>query len=105
MKQGDTLPNLPFQLFEPDKVTPLNVSAASVINLVVRQRNAVNPIFKKPVTMTDPATGVGHYDWQAGDTDVTGTFDYEFEITWNTGDIQSIPADTYFQLNIVDDLG
>lgn len=107
IKQGDTLPNLPFQIFEPDGVTPTNLTGATV-NMVVRTKpgtNATPVLFKKPCTLTSAALGQGVYDWDDGDTDVGGNFEYEFEITWPDTNVQTVPVDTYLDLVIVDDIG
>lgn len=108
MKRGDRRPYLPFQFFEPDKVTPLDVSGALVINIVVRVKGADPadpPVFKSPVTMTDEVQGIGDYRWAAGDTDVEGNYEYEFEITWPNAEPQTIPQDSFFALTIIADAG
>ena len=108
IKQNDTLPNLAFQLFQPDRVTPLDLAAVSVINLVVRASggtDATVPLFKKPCAIISPSLGTGVYDWDPGDTAISGSYEYEFEITWANGDIQTIPQDGYYSLLIVDDIG
>lgn len=107
IKQGDTVPNIPFQVFEPDGVTPANLTGATV-RIVVRTKggsNATPPLFKKPCVLTTPADGIGHYDWDEGDTDIGGNFEYEFEITFGDGNIQTVPVDSYLDLVIVDDIG
>lgn len=108
IKRNDLRPYLPFRFFEPDGVTGLDVSAATEINLVCRAVGAgveAAPKFKKPVDMTNAAAGIGEYRWSADDTDTPGQFEYEFEITWPGGEPQTIPADSYFQLTVVDDVG
>jgi hypothetical protein len=105
MKQGDTRPNLPFQMFQPDKVTPLSLAAATSVSIAVRPKNDVTMTFKKACVITDVDLGTGYYDWDVGDTAIAGNFQYEFEIVWNNGDIQTVPVDGYFDLVIVDDIG
>jgi hypothetical protein len=107
IKQGDTVPNIPFQVFQPDGVTPANLTGATV-RIVVRTKggnNATPVLFKKPCVLTSAATGVGYYDWETGDTSAAGAFEYEFEITYGDGEIQTVPVDSYLDLVIVDDIG
>lgn len=108
IKRNDLRPYLPFQFFQADGVTPLNVTSATAINFVCRVKGSTvddPPKFKKLVTMTDAAQGLGEYRWSGTDTDTAGDFEYEFEITWPGPEPQTIPADSYFALVIVDDVG
>lgn len=107
IKQGDTLPNIPFQIFKPDGVTPEDLTGADV-SIVVRTKggtNATPVLFKKPCDITDALLAKGVYDWDAGDTAVAGNYEYEFEITWADGNIQTVPVETYLELLIIDDIG
>jgi hypothetical protein len=103
IKENDTLPNLPFQLFGPDNL-PLDLSAATSVSIAVRGKDTGTLLFKKVCDIVDEENGLGEYDWDAEDTALPGAYSYELEILWNTGDIQTIPADTYFDLLIVDDI-
>jgi hypothetical protein len=105
IKQGDTLPNLPFQFFKPDKVTPLDLTNITTVSIVIRTKDTLTLLFKKPCTISSAVDGKGYYDWDTGDTDSVGAFQYEFEIHWASGDIQTIPVDTYFDLVVIDDIG
>jgi len=108
IKRHDLRPYLPVEFFEPDGVTPLDVSDADEINMVCRAKNATSeapPKFKKPVFMIDATIGDGEYRWSGNDTDTSGTFNYEFEILWPGGIPQTFPADSYFELVVADDLG
>lgn len=105
IKQGDTRPNLPFQIFQPDQVTPLDLSAVDTISIVVRPKSGGVMTFKKECTITDVALGKGIYDWETGDTATVGDFQYELEILWVNGDVQTVPVDGYFDLVVVDDIG
>jgi hypothetical protein len=107
IKQNDTLPYLYFQFFEPDAVTPLDLTGAAV-SLVMRKVGAVPeaaPALKKACVVSSPLEGIGYYQWDAADTAESGDFEYEFEIVWGDGGVQTIPADAYFKLTVVDDIG
>jgi len=112
VKQNDTLPNLPFKIFQPDGVTAQDLTDATSISIVVRPKNSAPTVpatFKKPCVILDqsvPANlGWGFYDWDPSDTATPGNFEYEFEIIWDDGAVQTVPADSYLDLVIVDDIG
>lgn len=103
IKQNDTLPYLSFQIFEPDGSTPLDVTNAREINLCVRHRGG-EVILKNPCVVVNAEQGLCQYIWSAADTRTAGVFQYEFEITWGDGNIQTVPVDSYLELIIVDDI-
>jgi hypothetical protein len=112
IKQNDTLPTLPFTILQPDGVTPQDLTNVTSISMVVRTKGAAStapPLFKKPCTIllqSVPANkGKGTFTWVAADTATSGAFEYEFEIIWNDGGIQTVPADGYLDLTITDDIG
>jgi hypothetical protein len=111
LKQNDTLPTLPFRILQPDGETPQDLTDATSITMVVRTKGAQStapPLFKKPctkLTQTGADIGRGYYAWVAADTATAGAFEYELEIIWTDGGIQTVPADGYLDLVIVDDIG
>ena len=112
IKQNDTLPTLPFRILQPDGLTGQNLTDVAEINMIVRTKGAAStapPLFKKVCTILDqsiPANvGWGYFAWAASDTATAGNFEYEFEIEWDDGAIQTVPADSYLDLVIVDDIG
>lgn len=112
IKQNDTLPNLPFRILQPDGLTGQDLTDVESISMVVRTKGsnpASAPLFKKPCTILDQGipinVGWGFYAWEAADTAAAGSFEYEFEIIWNDGAVQTVPADSYLDLTIFDDIG
>jgi hypothetical protein len=112
IKQNDTLPNLPFKIFQPDGITAQNLSNVEEINIVVRTKGGTpaSPVtFKKPCVILDqgvPANvGWGYYNFDPSDTATPGSYEYEFEIEWDDGNIQTVPVTGYLDLVIVDDIG
>ena len=53
--------------------------------------------------LDDDARRVG-YAWQTGDTDIPGTFQSEFEVTYSTGEIETFPNDGFLAIEIIDDI-
>lgn len=105
IKQGDLRPNLPFQIFEADEVTPLDLTTATSVSIVVRKKGDTVVLFKDTCDLTNAAQGLGVYDWKVGDTAEAGQMEYEFEILWQDGSPQTVPVDRYLEMTIVDDIG
>ena len=116
MKRGDLRPYL-FAVLEkptvpvPDPANPAHwapldeIALATVINFVMRRKGENEVVQKAPCTILVAAEGTIEYQWQPGDTDDAGEFEYEFEITWPNAEPQTIPRDSYFDLTIVPDIG
>lgn len=105
MKRGDLRPNLPFQIFQADGETPLDLTTVESISLAMRHKAGDPPLdFKKECVIADAENGLGYYEWVDGDTDTAGEYEYEFEIIWSDGDPQTVPVDSYFELVIIQDV-
>ena len=53
----------------------------------------------------DPEEGIAPvlgYQWQPGDTDVTGRYDAEFDVTYPTGRIESFPDPGFIRVMVGD---
>jgi len=53
---------------------------------------------------SNPAAGQVSYAWQTDETDTSGIFLAEFEVTWTGGKIQTYPSKGYISVEVVDDL-
>lgn len=103
IKRNDTSPAILYQL---DPAVSLG-NATVVFNM--RAADA------KPADPNTIARGTGYvhsldppvvgYEWQEGDTDVSGTFKAEFEVTNIDGSVESWPNRKYITVKIEDDLG
>ena len=108
IKRNDRRPYLEAQFFQPDGVTPLNITAALGIQMVMRLKGTkINdaPKIKAPCLVINALEGKVQYRWEDGDTDTPGMFEYEFEIEWVGGELQTLPQNGYFLLQILDDVG
>ena len=58
------------------------------------------------INVTDAAAGEGEYQWQAGETDTSGIYRIEFEVTPGSGGKFTIPNPKYGEAEVVihDDL-
>jgi len=55
-------------------------------------------------SINDGAAGDIQYDWQAADTDVSGIFNAEFEVTFADGSIETFPNYGYIKVRVYEDL-
>lgn len=98
LKVGDTAPALSFDM---------NVSTVGA-TVTFRMENAASGITKisaGTVTMDDAANGVGHYDWQAADTDTKGHFRAEVRVVYSNGKIQRFPQVGWLEIDIEENAG
>jgi len=100
IKRGDTWPPLEAQLTGESGVIDLTDADSVRVNL----RSDTVSIVTGPVDFVDRAAGKLSYQWETGDLAVAGTYRGEFEIHWNTGDIQTVPNDDYFTVEVFQDL-
>ena len=102
VKQNDTVPALEAQLLDADGVG-INLEMSQV------RFRAIERFGKKTIekfaTITDELTGKVQIDWQAGDTDIAGYYNCEFEITFTDSTILTVPNDGYFMISIIEELG
>jgi len=102
IKQNDTSPAIQRQCLDYAD-NPVNVTGASV-------RFLMRPVGDSTVKVTgvgsvvDGATGLVKYQWSTGDTDTTGDFEAEFEVTYTDGTVETFPNTTYIKVKITDDI-
>lgn len=87
--QGDTAPDLVAVIHEEDDAeTPIDLTGASV---AFQMRKADDRRYTVNATMVadDPVNGQFHYEWGTNDLAVPGTYQGQFEITYQDGKIQT----------------
>jgi len=108
MKRNDTWPPLSAVLTDGED-NPLDLTAADTVRILLS-----GPITIKtgPAAIVgDPKNGAVEYEWQGAeggdpaDLHTAGEYKGEFEVTNEDGTIFTVPNDTYFTLNVVEDLG
>jgi hypothetical protein len=55
-------------------------------------------------TVINPNKGIVAYEWQTGDTANTGIHSAEFQITYNSGKIETFPNTGYIKVVIKDEI-
>lgn len=104
IKRNDTQP-FPRAVLGYDDGSEANLSAATSVKFIMRACKTGALKVSAPATIVDAAGGVVEYQWETGDTDTAGKYDYEWEVTWATGRIQTFPGEGYGVINIGADLG
>lgn len=104
IKRGDTAPAVEATLRQPGTAeglpgAPIDLTAATTVRFLMEGGVADDAV------IVDAAGGQVRYDWQPGETDVAGTHDAEFEITWGDGRKQTVPNGEYIKVVIAADLG
>lgn len=100
IKQHDTWP--PLQATLTDQDGPINLTNATAVRLIMKGSTVT---VTGGCTVVDPVNGVVSYAWAVGDLAVADNYQVEFEITWNTGTIETVPNDGYMNVSVVADLG
>jgi hypothetical protein len=97
IKVGDTAPDLQATLKNSDG-SVIDLSSASAVLFHMREKGTTTALIESAATIVSAAGGVVKYVWQAGDTDTEGTYDGEFEITFNDGSISTVPNNGYIEI-------
>lgn len=98
MKVDDTAPPLTVQLVNNNG--PIDLTPATRVRLLIWDQDNNVKVDAECVIDDDPETGRLSYQWQEGDTDTAGLFDFEFVIAWQDLTVESIPKDEYYHLRI-----
>lgn len=81
----------------------LTTASAAVFNLRLHGGTAVK-ISRGACTISDAVNGEVTYTWGTADTNTVGTYDAEVEVVWPGGKAETFPNNTYWTVNIVDDI-
>jgi hypothetical protein len=103
----------PFTLKRGDRGRPLVVTLTPDVNIlgatvVLNMRNrdtGAMAITRGAMTILQASPGRVQYDWQAGQTDAAGVYEFEVEVTFANGQPVTYPSDGYWPLIIDPDLG
>lgn len=81
---------------------PIDLTGATVYFLM---RNiAAGTVIRQAATIVSPSLGTVEYQFAAGETDVVGAYQIEWEIVFAGGLTQTVPSDDYIRLRIMEDL-
>lgn len=105
IKRNDRLPKLRATLQQGSPATAIDLTSAVSVKAIFKQVSPGIASFNGACSIITASAGIVEYAWGATDTQTSGTYNGEFEITWSTGVTETVPNDSYFTLTIVDDLG
>jgi hypothetical protein len=101
IKRNDLRPRWRVALMSND--LPVDLTAAESAAFTMKQGSSIK-VNKEAMVFLDRVNGIVEYEWAAGDTDTSGTYNAEVEVDWGAGAIQSFPSKGYFTVTIEDDL-
>jgi hypothetical protein len=106
IKQHDTLPDYVVTLLDSNG-NPIDLSTVASVQFLMRPTGTQGtPTVNEAMEIVgDPTEGSCQYSWQGGDTDASGVYDVEYELTFNNGKVLTIPTDKYDALTVYDDIG
>ncbi|AGM11336.1 hypothetical protein M199_gp006 [Halogranum tailed virus 1] len=101
LKSGDTDPDLVVKL-RKDNANAFDLSGTPTVSFYMREIDedtlAVDDDTTGNVTIEDASTGKVSYSWQSGDTDLAGTYIFEFEV--DDGQTRTFPNKGYGEIRI-----
>jgi hypothetical protein len=103
IKRNDTRPYWPVTLTYEDD-TAVNLSSVQSVFLHVRPRSSTIVQFSVAVTVTDGPNGEVEWRPLAAETDTSGHFRCEWEVTFADGTVQTFPTRGYDRLIVLGDI-
>jgi len=102
IKRNDTSPTMRATLKDGNDVV-INLTGCS-IRFHMRSVGGTTAKADAAATIVDAEGGTVQYQWVAADTDTLGSFEAEFEVTFQGGEIESFPNNKFIQVEITDDI-
>lgn len=104
IKKNDRLPAIEAICKDSDG-NPVDLTSATAAKFIMKAAASGTAKVNATATITSPTAGLVRYDWAASDTDTSGTYNAEFEITFPTSLPMTFPNSEYIVINVVSDLG
>lgn len=101
IKKDDTSPALRATMTDGEN-NAINITDATVV-FRMYTLDGVEKV-NSSCSIIDGAAGIVEYVWQAGDTDTTGTFRGEWQVTYTDSTIEKFPNNDYASIVVVADL-
>ena len=102
IKQNDTAPILLVTLKDGDGAVVDLTAATAVFKMRAVGQTTVKTSAAAIIHSADG--GQVRYEWAAADTDTIGSFEAEFQITFNDGKIETFPNADFIRITVTDDI-
>lgn len=102
VKRNDTYGNITEQLLD-ENLAPVNLTGCTV-RFNMRLKTAAAAKVAANAAIVSAATGVVRYQWQGTDTNTSGEYRAEWQVTFPSGQVQTYPNDGYNTIMILSDL-
>lgn len=101
IKQNDTVPSIraTLQNGNGDPVDLINASVRFHMRAI-----GANTAVDAAAVVVSAAAGIVQYNWTATDTDIIGSYQAEFEVTYPDSTVETFPNDGYIRVEIIDDI-
>ena len=77
---------------------------SSSVRFHMRQIGSAAIVVDKPAVIVNAAIGLVRFDWAAADTDTIGSYQAEFEVTYDNSAVETFPNNSYIRVDILDDI-
>jgi hypothetical protein len=101
LNQNDTGPSMAATL-KDESDAAYDLTGATVLFKGIKPDGTA---FSKSVTLTDDAAGIVRVDWVAADTTQAGVVEFQWEITFPTTIIETVPNDRFYKIYIHPEVG
>jgi hypothetical protein len=99
LKQNDTFP--PVEATLTDEDGPINLTEATSVKFIAK---SATHVIEGNCTIIKATEGVVTYLWASKDTENPGVYRVEYKIIWKSGGIQSVPNQSYDEIEIEESL-
>lgn len=100
IKRNDTKDNIKATL--SNESGPVDLTGATV-RFLMSKRGTVK--VDRPAQVQDAVNGIVWFVFEMGDTNETGSYQAEFEVTFSDARVETFPNDGFILINIINDLG
>lgn len=106
MKQHDTRPVLTRYLIQTvnGATSPVDLTLVGSIGLLMRHSTAPGVLVSGLASVVTVSSAYIAYKWATNDTATTGIYNAEYQLTYTDAGVETVPNDSYFSVEIVDDL-
>lgn len=104
IKTGDLLPVISATLRNADG-TAISLVNASSVAFHMRRRGTTTLLVNGACSIDDAAGGQVSYTWQDGDFSESGEYEGEYEITYTSGKVLTVPNNKHLSIVITGELG